>query len=213
VPKIADFDFWGLIVLLIPGLMLVQGFHLGRDVRLKEIGKDDLIVYSVFGLIYGLCLWWLGYALQTGQSVSGLEPNRIIVLYVIIPTVLGVLTGWMTKFDLIHKALRAIGVRYFDPPPPPPPIRTPWPVIAPKISVGTYLMVILKDKTIYRALVTEDSHLSSDQDKIDLYLGQTFQGDDWIPSLPQRAVYIRGTEIQSIEIWNFDQPAESDDVR
>lgn len=207
-PKIADVDFWGLIVLLLPGLMLVQGFFLGRDMRLKEIGKDDLVVYPVFGLIYGFFLWSQGYALQTGQSVSGLEPNRVLALYAIIPFVAGVAVGWAARIDLVRKVLRSLGINYFDPPPPPAPIRTPWPVVAPKIGVGTYLMVILKDKTIYRALVTEDSRLSSDQDRIDLYLGQTFEGEDWIPSSPQRAVYIRGSEIQSIEIWKFDLDSE-----
>jgi Family of unknown function (DUF6338) len=204
---LSKIDFWGLVVLLLPGLMLVQGFALGKEVRFKVIGKDDLVVYPVFGLIYGLCLWLLGFALHNGQSVYSLPPSQLIWVYLVIPAIFGFLAGGAARLDLLRNVLRALGFHYFDPPPPPPPIRTPWPMIAPKIVVGTYLMVILKDKTIYRALVTEDSLLSSDQDKIDLYLGQTFEGEGWIPSSPQKAVYIRGSEIQSIEIWSLGKSA------
>jgi hypothetical protein len=203
---LSKIDLLSFVLFLLPGLMLVQGFELGRHTKPRAISKDDLVVYPVFGLLYNLTLLSLGYSVQTGASISTIPSQYLILTYVCVPIFVGVLFGISARLGFGYAILKALGVKLDDPAPP---IRTPWPVIAPKITVGTYVMVILKDKTIYRALVTEDSQLSSDQDKIDLYLGQTFLGEEWVPSNPQRAVYIRGSEIQSIEIWKFEESTES----
>lgn len=202
---LTKFDFWSVVAFVLPGMLIVKAFEFGKDWTLRWPGKDDLLPYGLVAVPYALSLWALGYALQSGQSLPSLEKPLILQIYVLWPILIGLFIGFVARYDVFRRLLHFLGVPM---PSPPAPIRTPWPVIAPNIAVGTYLMVILRDKTIYRALVTEDSHLSSDQDRIDLYLGQTFEGDDWTPSMPQRAVYIRGSEIQSIEIWKFQEPAE-----
>jgi len=61
-------------------------------------------------------------------------------------------------------------------------------------------LIRMKDGTTYRALVTGDSEFSSDRNMIDIYLGQTYDSEDWIPADPPRSVYIIGSEIKVIEI-------------
>jgi Family of unknown function (DUF6338) len=203
VPDFSKIDLWSVVALVLPGLMMMLGYALSREGKLKLPAAGEIPTYILLTILYVLALWSRGHAVQTGGSIFNLDPDKLFWRYIIWPFGLGLTFGVLARFDILGWILRRAGIEK----PEPPPIRTPWPVIAPTITVGTYLMVILKDKTIYRALVTEDSQLSSDQDKIDLYLGQTFEGDDWTPSSPQRAVYIRGSEIQSIEIWKFDETA------
>jgi len=199
-------DLWNLIFVLVPGFMIIQGFEFGRHLKLKSINKDDILPYISLTAIYYIIILSFGYKLQTGASISTIPFQNLVITYLFVPSLLGVFCGIFVRFGFFYKIAKTLRIKIDEPAPP---IRTPWPVIAPKITIGTYVMVILKDKTIYRALVTEDSQLSSDQDKIDLYLGQTFLGEEWVPSNPQRAVYIRGSEIQSIEIWKFEESTES----
>ena len=62
------------------------------------------------------------------------------------------------------------------------------------------MIVVMKDGRVYNTMVTEDSRFSSNAQGNDLYLGQTYSLNNWTPSKPPRGVYIRGSEIQSIEI-------------
>ncbi len=80
------------------------------------------------------------------------------------------------------------------------PVDNVWLEIFAKQVPGTYLIVILKDGTTYNTMVTQDSRFGSSSDEPDIFLGQTYSLDKWAPSVPQRGVYIRGSEIQSIEI-------------
>lgn len=197
-PDISKLNPWDFVVLLLPGLVLGQAFHLARHWKLKPLTKDDLAVYPVFALLYGVFLWANGYALQTGQSVFALEPRQLLWLYVGVPGLFGLLAGALLRAEAPRRLCEGLGIPF---PADPPPIRSAWMAVAPKIEVGQYLMIVLDDGTIYRALVTEDSDFSSDPTRIDLHLGQVFQGEDWSPVSPQRSVYIPGDRIRSIEIF------------
>ena len=197
-------DLAGFVTLLLPGVLIVQAFHLVRDVSLRPLTKDDLAIYPFYALLYAAYLWLFEGGPVKFEDALKKERWELARLYIFVPLILGALFGAFARYRLFGRFCEAVGIPL---PKPPSPIRTPWPVVAPGIAVGTYVMVILKDKTLYRALVTEDSLLSSDQDRIDLYLGQTFEGENWVPSKPQRAVYIRGSEIQSIEIWKLEGTA------
>jgi hypothetical protein len=70
----------------------------------------------------------------------------------------------------------------------PRPIDTAWAEIFSNLPAGTYLIVLLKDGTVYNAMVTPDSRFSSDPENRDLYLGQTFHLESWAPTF-RPAVY------------------------
>ncbi len=196
-PDFSKFSFWDIIAFVVPGFLIYQSYYVAAQGKPESITKDGVIPYLMLSTFYVLFLWYQGYALQSGSSISQLDPQKLVFLYVLLPIAIGGVAGLIVGYDVLRRIMKALGIPVAEPPPP---IRTPWPVVIPKIPVGAYLIVTLKDGRVYNTMVTADSHFSSDPTNIDLYLGQTFSLTSWTPSNPQRGVYIRGSEIQSIEI-------------
>lgn len=189
-----DFSFWAIVAYLLPGLLIVQARSLAARTVLAPVTKESLVNFVIWTVIYDLVLWSFGFALQTSNSISGLEVKLLLKLFVFVPTGIGFIFGLLERYSIIQRLLLPVGVNV------PLPIKAVWLEIFSGIELGTYLIVVLKDGTIYNAVVTEDSRFSSNPDSPDLYLGQTYSLNDWEPSKPRRAVYISGGEIRSIEI-------------
>jgi hypothetical protein len=194
---LSKFEFWLVVAFLIPGLLAFKAYEFGKDRVVRKPVADEAAAYLTIAVLYLFAAWALGYALPSGSSVSGLEPQRIFSTYFIIPAVGGLFLGLVVRYKLVRKLLEFLGVPLTEEPVP---IRTPWTNVFSKIEQGTYLLIQMKDGTSYRALVTEDSEFSSDRNMIDIYLGQTYDGEDWTPANPPRSVYIIGSEIKVIEI-------------
>jgi hypothetical protein len=191
-----DFSFWAVVAYLLPGLVMVQARSLAARTELESVTKESIITYVIFTVLYDLLLWANGFALQTQASISNLEPSTLIRYVVINPAALGFVFGLAERLAIIWRLLLPLGVNA------PLPIKSVWLEIFSRQVVGTYVIVTLKDGTMFHSMVTEDSRFSSNAGSTDIYLGQVYSVPDWEPANPRRSVYISGDEIRSIEVIN-----------
>ncbi len=192
-PELKDFNFWALVAYLFPGVFLIQARSFAALGRFAPITKDSIVGYILVTAIYGLVLWSMGVALQTSSSISGLARDVLIKYFIAIPLVLGFMFGLLERRGIFQRLFIRVGINI------PLPIQTAWAEVFSSMPVGTYLILLLGDGTVYRAMVTQDSRFASDAENADLFIGQTFQ-QDWTPYIPQRGVYIRASEVKAIEI-------------
>ena len=191
---IKDFNFWAVVVYLLPGLLMIQSRYLAARGKLAPISKDSLTTFLIVTVLYSLFLWTIGVALQSASTIATLNPAVLIGYFILAPLALGFAFGFLERRGIVQRLLFNLGVNI------PLPIDTAWAEIFSNMPVGTYLIVLLKDGTAYNAMVTRDSRFGSDPENPDLFLGQTFHREDWQPYIPARGVYIRGSEVKSIEI-------------
>jgi uncharacterized protein DUF6338 len=191
---IKDFNFWAIIAYLLPGILIVQARSFAALAQPAAIGKDSLVAAVIVTVLYLLVLWFAGIALQSPTSISGLEPYTLLRWFVLLPIGIGFVFGLLERLGVLQRFFLRFGINL------PSPIETVWLEVFSQQPVGTYMIVVMKDGRVYNTMVTDDSKFSSNPQGNDLYLGQTFSVDNWTPSNPRRGVYIRGSEIQSIEI-------------
>lgn len=191
---IKDFNFWAVIAYLLPGILIVQARSLAAIAQPAAISKDSLVTAVIITVLYTLVLWFAGIALQSPTSISGLEPYTLVKWFVLLPIGIGCAFGWLERSGWLRRFFIRFGINL------PSPIETVWLEVFSQQAVGTYMIVVMKDGRVYNTMVTQDSKFSSNPQGNDLYLGQTFSVETWAPSNPRRGVYIRGSEIQSIEI-------------
>jgi len=192
--ELKEFSSWAVVAFILPGFFLVESRSIGARARIAEISKESVTAFVIVTVIYNLVLWYFGIALQSKDSISSLAPTFIVIAYAVVPIVIGFVYGLAERFFIVQRLLKPFGINA------PLPVDNVWVEIFAQQPPGTYLIVKLKDGTIYNTMVTADSRFASKGDDPDLYLGQTFSVSDWTPADPQRGVYVRGSEIQSIEI-------------
>lgn len=193
---IKDFNFWAIVAYLLPGLFMVQARNVAASGRFAPITKDNLVGFSIVTVIYTLILWAYGVALQSPTSISGLDPGVLLKYFVFWPIVVGFVYGLLERHWIIQRLLLPFGINA------PLPFSSVFVEVFPKQEAGKYVIVILKDGSRYNAMITQDSRFSSNPEKCDVYLGQTYSLNDWTPANPRRGVYINGSEIRSIEIFS-----------
>lgn len=179
---------------VLPGFLLIEARSISALASLSPITKESVAAFVVVTVIYNLILWSFGLPVQTADSISNLKPSLLLKTYAIAPAVIGFLFGLSERYWVMQRLLRPFGINAASP------VTTAWVEIFSQQQLGTYLIVLLKDGSRYNAMVTRDTRFGSDPENPDLFLGQTYSLTDWNPSNPQRGVYIRGSEIQSVEI-------------
>jgi hypothetical protein len=192
----ANFSFWAIVAYLLPGLVMVQARALAARSEFESIAKESLITYAIFTVLYDLFLWAIGFALQTESSISSVKPSLLIAYIILIPGAIGFCYGLAERHWIIQRLLTPFGINA------PLPMKGVWLEIFSRQAVGTYMIVTLKDGTMFNAMATDDSRFGSNASSPDLYLGQIYSVPDWEPANPRRGVYISGDEIRSIEIIN-----------
>ncbi|MFD2181109.1 DUF6338 family protein [Rhodoplanes azumiensis] len=191
---IKDVNVWAVIAYLLPGVVMVQARSIAARASLSPLSKDNLALFVVVTVLYGVGAWAFGIAPQTPDSVAKLGSSAVLKYSVVAPIVLGFGFGLLERYGGVRWMLQPFGVNV------PLPFKSVWVEVFSRLKEGSYVIVVLKDGTIYNALVTADSRFSSDPLNLDLYVGQTFSLDNWEPSEPRRGVYIRASEIRSIEV-------------
>lgn len=192
--SLKDYNFWALVAYLLPGLFMVQARNLAARGRFAPITKESSLAFVLVTAVYALVLWASGVALQSATLISGLDPYALFKYFILLPTFLGFVYGLLERYWIVQRLLVPFGINA------PLPFESVFGDIFPKQRAGTYVIVMLKDGRQYNGMITQASRFSSNPDKCDLYLGQTYSLTDWTPANPQTGVFIRGDEIQSIEI-------------
>ena len=193
-PEIKDFNFWAVVAYLVPGLLLIQARSLAARGRLAPVSKEGLTTYLIVTVLYSLVLWAIGVSLQTATSIPTMNRGVLLGYFIFAPLVLGFSFGILERRGIVRRFFIVLGINV------PLPIDTAWAEIFSRMPIGTYLILLLKDGKVYNAMVTSDSRFGSDPENPDLFLGQTFHSENWTPYIPARGVYIRGSELSSIEI-------------
>jgi hypothetical protein len=194
-----EFSFWAAVAFVLPGFFLVEARSFAARTRVALISKESVTAFVICTVIYNLVLWYFGFALQTKESISSLDSWFIAKAYVLWPLVIGVVWGLAERFFIVQWVLGHFGINA------PLPVDSVWLEIFSRQSIGTYLLITLKDGTVFKTAVTDDSRFGSSGDSPDIYLGQTYRGKKWKPFDPPRGVYIRGSEIRTIEVGGPDE--------
>lgn len=191
---IKDVNVWAVVAYLLPGVLMVQARSFAARAALTPLSKDNLALFVVVTVLYGVGAWAFGIVPQTPETVAQLGSSTVLRYSVVAPIVLGFGFGLLERHGGVRWMLQPFGVNV------PLPFGSVWVEVFSRLKEGSYLIVVLKDGTVYNTLVTADSRFSSDPLNPDIYLGQTFSPADWTPSVPKRGVYVRASEIRSIEV-------------
>jgi hypothetical protein len=195
--ELKEFSFWAVIAFVLPGFFIVEARCIAARARIAEITKESVAAFVLVTVLYNFALWYFGIQPPTEDSILDLKPTFILKIYVLLPLILGFLWGLGERYYVVQKLLTPFGINA------PLPVDSVWLEIFARQKPGTFLQIILKDGTVYNTVVTRESRFGSKGDEPDIYLAQTYKVNEqnkWIPSDPQRGVYVRGSEIKSIEI-------------
>jgi Family of unknown function (DUF6338) len=192
--ELKDYDIWAVVAYVLPGLLMVEVRSLSAKSRLAPISKESIFSFLIVTVLYLFVLLAFGIPLQSRSSISALQLSTLLQYFVFAPAVLGLVYGLLERYGVVQRVLARIEINV------PLPFSRVWLEIFSDIPEGTFLIVVLKDGTMYNTMVTRETRFSSDPAEPDLYLGQTYSLSEWEPSKPQRGVFIPGSEIRSIEV-------------
>lgn len=136
---------------------------------------DVLIVNSI---------WWEG---------STLGSLRWLVFLVLIPVIVGAVTGAVSNRTLLYKALKKIRLNPIHPTP------SAWDWTFSDLN-EQYILVKLNNGSMFGGFLGADSFISSDPDERDLYIEEIFEigeENNWVTN--GHGVYLTGRDISSIE--------------
>ena len=202
--ELKDYNVWAVVAYVLPGLLMVQARWLAARTELAPVSKENIVNYLIVTVLYLLLLLAFGIPLQSPSSISALPLREFFGYFVLLPPALGFIYGLLERQWVLQRLLARIGINI------PLPFPSVWSEKFRDIPRGTFLIVVLKDGTVFNSEVTAESRFSSDPEKHDLYLGQTYSAE-WEPFNPQRGVFIPGSEIRSIEIIRDPEGEEKHD--
>ena len=129
-------------------------------------------------------IWWEGSTLGT---------LRWLVFLVLIPVFVGAVTGAVSNRTLLYKTLKKIRLNPIHPTP------SAWDWTFSDLN-EQYILVKLKNGSMFGGFLGADSFISSDPDERDLYIEEIFEIDEennWVTNC--HGVYLTGRDISSIE--------------
>lgn len=182
------------ILLALPGVLFVyfrSRFLTGRMPPLK----DGLALFSFLSVIFHS----VGLLIFSGEYLQYFEEptdnRKLISFSIIVPTVLGILSGLNIKIGWIDNLLRKAGFQTIHP------IETAWDWYFSN-SREAWSIVKLKDGTRWAGVIGVNSFLSSNPAERDLFIEKVYlidENDVW--SENSSSVWIAHNQIQSIESW------------
>lgn len=150
------------------------------------------ITIAYWGLIWPLKDWILN------QTASTFWPGFkwLLVIY-LLPMLLGIVSGRMTRSDVIDRCLKKLGISPVHPAP------SAWDRLFSR-QRGHYMRVELDDGSFIAGMFGPKSYASSDVSNRDLYLERTTKLDskgDPIPGQPEPGVYLPAARIKFIYFY------------
>ena len=193
-----DLDPVKVLIWVAPGafIALFRSFFLKGS--FPEIGKDDVGVFILGSVIYRFA----ALGLVSDNDLAHLSDRGWFwfVSLGLVPALLGFGLGMFEASDATGKFMRWCRI------PMPTPTPSVWNTAFRALPTDTFLVVVLKDGTMYygrwaRGLVP--SSASSDSGNQDIFIGETGTLDaqgQYVAMAPKRGVYIAASEVRTIEI-------------
>lgn len=142
------------------------------------------VLFLITDVLIANHLWWEGSTLGT---------LRWLVFLVIIPVIVGAVTGAVSNRTLLYKTLKKIRLNPIHPTP------SAWDWTFSDLN-EQYILVRLNNGSMFGGFLGADSFISSDPDERDLYIEEIFELDEennWVTN--GHGVYLTGRDISSIE--------------
>lgn len=157
--------------------------------------KQQLFYFAVVSAAYyGFVgpLFHVGWGIQLPSWVWSL------LLYVVVPTLGGIVIGWITERDLEYVWAEKLGMHFSHR------IPTAWDFRFSRIPEGAFILVTLKDATTIAGRMAAGSFSASAKDGRDIYIKEVWEVPDsgeWRRLEPERGLLICGEEIRYVEFF------------
>jgi Family of unknown function (DUF6338) len=178
----------GFIILLVRSQFLTG--------RMRPL-HDAVLGYLVASAIY----YGIAFPFIDGQIDSSASGGRQVLgwyaLIIVDPIIFGVVSGLLSRFDILRKVLVAVSINPVHGMP------TAWDWKFSRVQ-PSWILVTLKDDTKFHGLFGANSFAASDSTQHDLYIEQLYDIDEkntWILKKPGKGAFIASNEIRSIEFW------------
>ena len=142
------------------------------------------VLFLASDMLIAIGFWWDGSTLST---------LRWLVFLVILPVIVGVITGVVSNRTLLYKSLKKVRLNPIHPTP------SAWDWTFSDLN-EQYVLVKLKNGAMFGGFLGADSFISSDPNERDMYIEEIFEIDDkdkWVTN--GHGVYLTGRNISSIE--------------
>ncbi len=142
------------------------------------------VLFLIADVLIANSIWW------EGSTIGSL---RWLVFLVLIPVIVGAVTGAVSNRTLLYKALKKIRLNPIHPTP------SAWDWTFSDLN-EQYILVKLNNGSMFGGFLGADSFISSDPDERDLYIEEIFGIDEennWVTN--GHGVYLTGRDISSIE--------------
>ncbi|MFL6843537.1 MAG: DUF6338 family protein [Allosphingosinicella sp.] len=184
----------GLAALLAPGVVILGIRSRFKDGPPQDL-KDALVAYGIASTAY--------YAVahpifHTKGGINLATWLWQLLQYFIVPSAVGIAIVLLDKSDLFYKISSTLGLK------PTHHIPAAWDYAFSRIVKGTYVLVRLKDGTLYAGLMGKQSFASSAFAERDLYIEEVWSvptNTPWKVVEPRRSVLLCGNDIRWVEIF------------
>ena len=142
------------------------------------------VLFLASDMLIAIGYWWDGSTLST---------LRWLVFLVILPVIVGVITGVVSNRTLLYRSLKKIRLNPIHPTP------SAWDWTFSDLN-EQYVLVKLKNGAMFGGFLGADSFISSDPNERDMYIVEIFEIDaenKWVTN--GHGVYLTGRDISSIE--------------
>lgn len=187
-------DIASILPLLIPGFValgvrsqFMRGFSPSQS-------KENLVIYLAFSSVYDtLVVRFIEPEWMTDSTIW------FLVIFIIVPAIIGLLLGINVQRNFIRGALSRIGIFTTHAFP------TAWDWVFSRGVSEQLVLVTLKDGTQFSGLFGLESFASSIPNERDLYIQWLYDIDEegiWIPVDEEgKGVLISASEISTVEFW------------
>lgn len=191
-PDIAEIQ--ALASILTPGLVFV-GIRSAVSGGPKPELKDSLVLYAAMSAAY------YAVAIPLFNWPNGLVLDHAVwtlLLYVIVPSVLGVAAAYEYQNQWVSKAASRVQLFLSHPVP------AAWDFAFSELREGRFILVTLTDGSRIAGFFGSLSFASSSSQERDIYIESTWefeQDEKWIEVTPKRGMLLCGRDIRSIEMF------------
>jgi hypothetical protein len=201
------------IVFLVPGFVFrtVEGQLVYLDKRL-DWGRFALGLLTRSTLVYlpAIPFIYSGWQQNSVESDPWRTTLGMVAVLLILPALLGLLSGFVRQKRFPQHLLRRIGLGTFEQHH----IPTAWDHLFSEVQPA-WVIVRLKDDSRIRGLLGPNSYASSDPEDRDLFISHVLIEDPdsdngsfkFAPDT--EGVYIRGEDISTIELSHYEEPDDS----